>query len=47
VIDGGGGGAAAVAAAGFQSGAAATSLQRPFQVESIACQIATDMLADR
>jgi hypothetical protein len=41
VIDGGG------AAAGFQSGAAATSLQRPFQVGLIDLQSATGMSTDR
>jgi hypothetical protein len=42
VVDGG-----AAAAAGFQSGAAATSLQRPFQVGLIDLQSATGMSTDR
>jgi hypothetical protein len=41
------GGRRAAAVAGFQSGAAATSLQQPFQVESVAPQSATGMSTDR
>jgi hypothetical protein len=47
VFDGVAAAAAAVAVAGFQAVAAATSLQRSFQVESIGPQSATVMSTDR